>query len=231
MIVRIFSSFDIRIYNSFAYNYSYVYGLIPIIINLQLLWIEKPTSKFFFLSYLEKTLFSLNTIRKRNNIKSSHNIFVAVFYALIILNIVGIFPYILAFTSHLEITLSLGLPLWFIILIGAFIKTTKFIISHQVVEGAPLYIGPFLALAEIIRNIIRPITLSFRLSANIRAGHVILGILNSALVTIVIWKIFKLSVSGVIVGYSLFELVICFVQAFVFILLLYLYTNDYVAIK
>jgi F-type H+-transporting ATPase subunit a len=41
---------------------------------------------------------------------------------------------------------------------------------------------PFIVIIEIIRNIIRPITLSVRLAANIIAGHLLLTLLGNQIV-------------------------------------------------
>ena len=89
--------------------------------------------------------------------------------------------------------------------------------------------NPFLILIETVRIIVRPITLSFRLAANIRAGHIVLTLIS-------VYFIFRLFILGkgvtvfllfVEVGYTLFEFGICIIQAYIFCLLLSLYTEDH----
>jgi F-type H+-transporting ATPase subunit a len=73
--------------------------------------------------------------------------------------------------------------------------------------------------------------LSFRLAANMRAGHVILGILISSIVLILLTTLLSLTtiIPFLIANsYAIFELIICLVQAFVFTLLATIYTSDYV---
>nr|ABY71749.1 secretory protein [Chilobrachys guangxiensis] len=51
--------------------------------------------------------------------------------------------------------------------------------AHLVPEGAPLILAPFIVLIERVRHLIRPITLSVRLAANMIAGHLIIGLIAS----------------------------------------------------
>lgn len=101
-------------------------------------------------------------------------------------------------------------------------------IAHLLPEGAPTWLNPFLVLIESSSIVVRPITLSFRLAANIRAGHIVIrliGIYASAawfnrIVTIIILLLTT-------IGYILFEVAICIIQAYIFYLLLTLYSNDH----
>ena len=53
-------------------------------------------------------------------------------------------------------------------------------------EGVPIYLAPFLVLIEIVRVGVRPITLSFRIAANLRTGHVVLGLLGSSISSLIV---------------------------------------------
>jgi ATP synthase subunit 6 len=75
---------------------------------------------------------------------------------------------------------------------------------------------------------VRPITLSFRLAANIRAGHIVIGLLgiyassaffvsSSSFITLMLIQIF----------YFIFEIGISLIQAFIFCLLITLYSDDH----
>ncbi|WP_227643598.1 F0F1 ATP synthase subunit A [Klebsiella pneumoniae] len=50
--------------------------------------------------------------------------------------------------------------------------------THIIPQGTPIILIPFIVLIETIRNIIRPRTLSIRLTANIIAGHLLLTLLR-----------------------------------------------------
>lgn len=94
--------------------------------------------------------------------------------------------------------------------------------------GAPSWLNPFLVLIETTSIGVRPITLSFRLAANIRAGHIVLALIGiyaaSALFVSLSASILLLSIQTL---YILFELGICIIQAYIFCLLLSLYSDDH----
>merc|ERR1711993_110879 len=93
-------------------------------------------------------------------------------------NFIGLFPYTFTATSHLSITIALSLPIWLGYIIFSSLKNINFFLSHLVPLGTPYPLIPFMVLIEIIRRIIRPITLSVRLAANIIAGHLLIVLLR-----------------------------------------------------
>lgn len=102
-----------------------------------------------------------------------------------------------------------------------FARKKNYLLARLIPNGAPLGLTPFLGLVETIRHLIRPLTLRFRLIANISTGHIILGIIRIYLITTIpslyIGKVF----------YILFEIGISVIQAYIFRLLLRLYLKDY----
>lgn len=52
-------------------------------------------------------------------------------------------------------------------------------LSHLVPTGTPIFLIRFIVFIELIRNVIRPITLGVRLAANITAGHLLIALLAS----------------------------------------------------
>jgi len=94
--------------------------------------------------------------------------------------------------------------------------------------GAPDWLNPFLVLIETVRILVRSITLSVRLVANIRAGHIVLrliGIYASSFIFISGFSFFILLF--VQVFYIIFEVGICIIQGYIFCLLLTLYADDH----
>lgn len=108
------------------------------------------------------------------------------------------------------------------------IKNLKASIAHLLPDGAPDWLNPFLVLIETSRVIVRPLTLSFRLAANIRAGHIVLGLIRiySAAALLTSYGAF-LSLLATTIFYIIFEIAICLIQAYIFCLLLSLYANDH----
>jgi ATP synthase subunit 6 len=94
-------------------------------------------------------------------------------------------------------------------------------------RGAPAWLSPPLVIIETIRILVRPLTLSFRLAANIRAGHIVLGLVNIYLARAFSSFISFSTLLTIRVVYTLFEVGICLVQAYIFCLLLSLYSDDH----
>lgn len=97
-------------------------------------------------------------------------------------------------------------------------------VSHMCPFGSPLVLGWFLRLVEVVRLCLRPVTLSVRLAANMSAGHVVLGLVGGSAAMSGSSLTF-LAVVGFL--YFFFELVVCFIQAFVFYLLSVLYFDEH----
>ena len=233
MIASIFSSFDISIHPSANPNFGYIYGLLPLIMFIQLFWITPSTrwTSFIVISHIG---IILTTPTHGKHLKGFKYILTSTFYSIIIINLWGAAPFITTLTSHLITTLRIGAPIWLASIVTSLSNKFKTASAHFLPENAPSFIASFLSLVEALRSYIRPITLSFRLAANISAGHVILGIITAAATTIFLTTLIililplPLATGG---GYSIFELIICLVQAFVFRLLRAIYSTDYVNLK
>nr|YP_009742819.1 ATP synthase F0 subunit 6 [Streptocephalus cafer]QID91181.1 ATP synthase F0 subunit 6 [Streptocephalus cafer] len=103
------------------------------------------------------------------------SLFVFIFYN----NFLGLFPYIFTATSHLAVSLGMALPLWLSFILFSWIKETVHALAHLVPLGTPPALMPFMVLIELVSNMIRPITLSVRLAANMIAGHLLLTLLGN----------------------------------------------------
>jgi F-type H+-transporting ATPase subunit a len=94
--------------------------------------------------------------------------------------------------------------------------------------GAPGWLNPFLVLVESVRIFVRPITISVRLVANMRAGHVVLCLIGIYCVCyfFLSWYLF-LIILVVQISYIMFELGIGGIQSYIFRLLMSLYADDH----
>lgn len=162
------------------------------------------------------------------NLKGIRSLVTPLFTIVIFINLFGLIPYIFRLSSHLIFTLRFGLPLWLSIILSSFSKDVKASIAHFLPDGAPDWLNPFLVLIETTRIIVRPITLSFRLAANIRAGHIVLSLVGVYCAAAWFESIrATLILLSTTLGYILFEVAICMIQAYIFCLLLSLYSDDH----
>lgn len=122
----------------------------------------------------------------------------------------------------------LAVPAWLATMIarGRALPLAK--LGEYVGTRIPVALAPPIGLCEVIRGLIRPLTLGLRLGANILAGHVITSLVLNSLVYIMhVGGLGLVVLMGVSVGLYLFEMVVCFIQAYVFVLLLRIYIQEY----
>ena len=97
-------------------------------------------------------------------------------------------------------------------------------LSHLVPQGTPAALIMFIVLIEFVRNIIRPITLCVRLTANLIAGHLLMSLLGNALVSMPpFYNTLSLPIPLML---TVLESAVACIQAYVFITLITLYTTE-----
>lgn len=229
MIIDIFSSFDPASFISLNKSSSILLTTSIIIILLIQLPFWSINNRISSASYITNSIiYNQLSNTYRNSLKGTITTITPLFSSIILINLVGLNPYSFRLSSHLIFTLTFGLPLWISFILSSYTKQPKASIAHLLPDGAPDWLNPFLILIETTRILVRPLTLSFRLAANMRAGHIVLGLIRiyraasifnstSAFATL-----FSLTVF-----YVLFEVAICLIQAYIFCLLLSLYANDH----
>lgn len=228
MLIDIFSSFDPDI-NYFS-SYPLIFWLfsLTIISSIQVSFWVRPRWTFWLISSISTIIIDQVHRTTGLHLKGFNSILSPLFIIIIFSNLIGLIPYVFRTTSHLLFTLSYALPLWLILVISATLKAPKSTIAHLLPANTPAWLSPPLVLIETVSIIVRPITLSFRLAANIRAGHIVLcliGIyLSSTIFTSVTYSLLLILVR---IGYIIFEIGICLIQAYIFCLLLSLYADEH----
>tara|TARA_E500000331_G_scaffold234521_1_gene224677 strand:+ start:9879 stop:10613 length:735 start_codon:yes stop_codon:yes gene_type:complete len=139
-------------------------------------------------------------------------------------NMWGMIPYSFTFTSHIVVTFAMALVIFFGVTLIAIMRHKLHFFSFFMPPGVPMYMAPLLIPIEIISYLSRPISLSVRLFANMLAGHTLLKVFAGFVISLGI-------VAGwlplaFIVALTGLEIVIAFLQAFVFAILTCLYLND-----
>jgi ATP synthase subunit 6 len=145
------------------------------------------------------------------------------------INLFGLVPYVFSRSSHLVITFVFSSVFWLGLLVRSLFFNFGSFFAVLLPVGAPSVLNPFLILVEIVRLLVRPVTLAVRLAANIGAGHIVLCLLGSYLRSGFFcysrFSIMFISLVGVF--YFLFEFGICLIQSYIFFLLLNLYGDEH----
>nr|YP_010988496.1 ATP synthase F0 subunit 6 [Seriana bacilla]WAM61615.1 ATP synthase F0 subunit 6 [Seriana sp. 'barna']WOR80601.1 ATP synthase F0 subunit 6 [Seriana bacilla] len=149
-------------------------------------------------------------------------IMLTLFLYILVNNLMGLLPYVFTSSSHLIYSLSLALPLWISLMIYGWINKYNSMFSHLVPTGTPPVLMPFMVMIETVSNLIRPGSLSVRLTANMIAGHLLMSLLgnNTGSLSLMI------SAMIVYVGLMVFELAVAMIQAYVFMTLTTLYSSE-----
>ena len=144
-------------------------------------------------------------------------------------NLIGMMPYSFTWTSHIIVTFALSFFIFIAVTLIAIakhglIKFLKFFAPSGVPKPMLILLIPI----EVISYLSRPISLSVRLFANMMAGHTLLKVIAGF--------VFVLGANSFIIGGALpiaflvaltgLEIVIAFLQAYVFAILTCLYIND-----
>lgn len=223
MIINIFRIFDPSSSSTYSINWSR--SIIILVIFPFQFWLIP--SRYLILWKLP-----LNSIFKEFNILINYSysnliIFLTLFSLIIINNLIGLFPYIFTSSRHIRFCLSFSISIWFAIIIYGWINFTNDIFIHLIPLGTPSLLIPFIVLIETISLIIRPITLSIRLTANIIAGHLLLSLLGSS--GPIINNYLRFIIILIIIGQLLLiilEIAVAFIQAYVYSILSSLYSRE-----
>lgn len=156
----------------------------------------------------------------------------SIFIFVLACNLLGLIPWVGAFTptSHVTVTLGLALIVFITVCVVGFARHGLHFFSLFWPHGASIPLGIFVFIIEILSFLSRPFTLAIRLFANMTAGHVLLKVFGTFVVALgsfgALPYVFGLVPLGVNVALTALELLIAVVQAYVFALLASLYLND-----
>jgi F-type H+-transporting ATPase subunit a len=115
----------------------------------------------------------------------------------------------------------LALSLWIFITLFNLAGRFNNFIKKLTPQGRPYSIINFMVVVELVRILIRPITLSIRLVSNIVAGHLLISILVNFLISSGYNRLFTL-----VVVINLLEIGVSIIQGYVFAMLLFMYHSD-----
>ena len=139
-------------------------------------------------------------------------------------NMLGMIPYSFTFTSHVIVTFAMALTVFIGVTILGFVKHGFGFFRFFVPPGVSVVLWPLMIPIEIISYLSRPISLSVRLFANLTAGHTMLKVFAGFIISLgVVGGILPFAFVVALTG---LELLIAFLQAYVFTILTCFYIND-----
>ncbi len=143
-------------------------------------------------------------------------------------NLLGLIPYSFTFTSHVIVTGALAVMVIVAVTGVGIARHGLHFFSFFVPSGVPWPMMPLMIPIEIISYLSRPVSLSIRLFANMMAGHTMMKVFAGFVVPLgaATLGIGGLAPIAMDVALTAFELLVAFLQAYVFTVLTCLYLND-----
>ena len=139
-------------------------------------------------------------------------------------NMVGMLPYSFTVTSHIIVTFVLAAFVFIGVTIIGFMKHGFKYLELFVPKGVPVVLLPLIVVIEVISYLSRPVSLSVRLFANMMAGHTMMKVFGGFVISLgIVGGWLPLGFSVALTG---LEILVAFLQAYVFAILTCIYLND-----
>lgn len=140
------------------------------------------------------------------------NIFTLIVMNIFIINTFSLIPFMFCLSRYLWNRLLLSLCLIFTIITYRCYKNLNKYLSHLLPRNSPVLLWDILIILELLSNLIRPLTLSLRLTCNILTGHVLIRLIFETTCLVVIFLL-------------IFELGVRVIQSQVFSILFFSYSH------
>lgn len=219
---NLFSAFDPQALFNIPLNWLSSLGVIMFLPPL--FWVRRGQFTTFLTLVMKILISEFRSILANSSAPGILLIPVRLLTVIALNNSLGLTPYTFTASRHLTFTVAIALPLWLGHIQLAWRTTPIPLLAHLVPLGTPAALLPLMVLIEITRSMIRPITLSVRLTANMAAGHLLLGLLANA-APLSSWIILS-GVIAALITLSILERAVRFIQAYVFRVLSTLYVNE-----
>lgn len=152
------------------------------------------------------------------------------FFFVLLGNVLGLIPFTFTYTSHIAVTFGLAVMVVVLVTIVALARHGLRFFTYFFPEGAPVALAPLIIPVEIVSYLSRMVSLSVRLFANMVAGHIMLAVFASFVVLMgahggigYLGAVAPMALNVVLIG---FELLVAFLQAYVFAILTCIYLHD-----
>lgn len=147
-----------------------------------------------------------------------------IFMFVLACNLLGMIPFSFTVTSHIIVTFAMAMFIFLGVTLVGFIKHGWHYLSLFLPAGVPMVMAPLMIVIELIAYLVRPVSLSIRLAANMTAGHIVMKVIASFVI-----------MGGLIIGpipfafltiLTGFEIFVAVLQAYIFAILSCVYLSD-----
>jgi len=163
----------------------------------------------------------------------------ALFCLIAFMDIWGLIPGQFTVTSQLAVTVTLAITTFILVVVVGFLRNGLGFFKLFVPGGVHPLMLIMLVPIEFISFLVRPVTLSMRLFGNMIGGHVVMYMFGSFVVALAAFALAQGGVAylgfivsglsfGMVVALTALELIVAFLQAFVFAALTCTYLSDVV---
>lgn len=160
----------------------------------------------------------------------------AVFFTVLMGNLLGMIPGSFTYTSHISVTFALAFGLFLFITLLGIVRHGLHFFSRFLPPGVPKVMVVPIVFLELLSYFIRPVTLAVRLFANMLAGHMVLkvfayfvvGLVSSGSIGIMLIGSLPLALNAAMIALELFVAVL---QAMIFTILTCVYLRDALVIE
>lgn len=146
-------------------------------------------------------------------------IILTIWFFILFSNLLGMVPYTSTLTAQFILVLSITIPLFIgINILGISLHGIN-IFYLILPTGVPFILIPYIVFLEFFAYFVRVLSLTLRLSANIIAGHILIKIMLTAFLSLPY-------LSFLLIPFVVLELLVAFLQSYVFITLVLSYYQD-----
>ena len=149
------------------------------------------------------------------------------FMFILFCNMLGMLPYSFTVTSQIVVTFGLAMVVFIGVTIIGFVKHGFGFFGFFLPNGVPGFLAPLVIPIEVLSYLIRPVSLGLRLFANLTAGHTMLKVFAGFIISLGAYYVVPGVIPfSVVVGLTVLEFAIAFLQAYVFAVLSCIYLHD-----
>lgn len=150
-----------------------------------------------------------------------------IFMFVLTLNLLGLIPSFFTVTSHLIVTFALAAMVWTTVVIVGFVKNGVGFLRLFVPSGVPWILMPLIVPIELITFLMRPVSHSVRLFANMMAGHTMLKVFAGFAVAFIgVWAPLAVLPTVFLIAFTGLEFLVAVLQALIFSVLTCIYLKD-----